>query len=450
MRTFAVVGIVAASLGVSGLLWAQSRSSSSAAPPSSTPAPLAASAPKLAINLTDPTGIALASYTGDQDKLGMVAATPSNGADIVAKALRLRSLYQLDLSSKTAADCGNEAKLGSASGIVQCTFILAGNKLLANDIAGWAKTMQALKTRAYPQLQLQIAKLVHRDPSTFKVTEFEVVPDYTAFFNVPPVSPSRKEDAFDLPLHQQAVSADGRLTVYATNVSMNGHPIQMVFDTGAPMVLIDADEAKALQIDTVYPNFLALPGGELSSLGIVKRFQLGGVEISNMPVAISSKPMKFPLLGLSALQYLGAFRIHGDALHSATSGFAECSTPMNMASNINGTSLTLLARGTVNGKPFPFSVSTGIPDTITRSHYGAPPASVGAQPYQVASAFGTEYAWISTDRASMQIGDAPMIDSAYQVTYHAGHTRFRYYVGAGYVRQHDLVMDFTRGVLCLK
>lgn len=450
MRMFAVLGAFAASFGIAGLLSAQSTSSSSAPQAGSTRAAPAAASSKENINLNDPTGIAVASYVGDQDKLGMVASTPADGADVIARALRERSLYQLDLSNKTVAACSDASRIGSSSASMQCAFVLAGNKWLVNDIAGWAKTMQALKTLAYPKLVQQVGKLLHRDPATLKINEFEVAPDYTPFFDVPAVSVLRKAEAFDLPLQQQPVSADGRLTVYATTVSMNGHPVQMVFDTGAPMVLIDAGAAKTLQVDTVYPNFIVLPGGDYASLGIVRRFKLGSVDISNMPVAISSKPLKFPLLGLSAMQYLGAFRIHGDTLHSAAGGLADCTTPMDMATAVNGTGQTFLARGTVNGEPFPFVVSTGLPDTITRSHYGQPNASVSAKPYQVMSAFGTEYAWVSIGHASMQVGEAPVADPEYQVVYHAGHTRFRYYTGAGYIRQHDLVMDFKRGMMCLK
>jgi hypothetical protein len=450
MRAFAVLGVFAASLGIARPLFAQTTSSSSAPPASAASTAQPAASRRENVNLNDPTGIAAATYTGDQDKLGMVASVPADGADIIAKALRERSLYQLDLSSKTVAACGDPSKSDHSTANMQCAFVLAGNKLLTNDIAGWAKSMQMLKTVAYPKLVQQLAKLLHRDPAALTVSEFEISPDYTPFFDVPAVSVSRKSDAFDLPLQSQPMSADGKLMAYAATASINGHPLQMLFDTGTAIVWIDADDAKKLQIDKVYPKFMALPGGEYSSLGIVKRFQLGGVEIANMPVAISSKPLRFPVLGASVMQYLGAFRIHGDTLHSASGGFADCTTPMDMATTINGTGPIFLAPGAVKGEPFPFVISTGIPDTISRSHYGPPNASASAKPYQEMTAFGTEYAWSSIAHASMRIGEAPESNVEYEVVYHAGHTRFRYYVGAGYIRQHDLVMDFTRGTMCLK
>jgi hypothetical protein len=450
MRAFASHAVFASLVCLAGSLSAQTTASSSGLPTSSTSSATTAAAARRNIDVTDPTGIAVASFDGDQDKLGFVASTTSNGPDVIAKALRQRSLYQLDASSKTVADCGAESKIGNSSANMQCAFTLAGNRLLINDIAGWAKIMQAIKTIAYPKILQQLSTLLHQDPATLMVSEFEVVPDYTTFLGLPAVSVARKGDAFDLPLQQQSVSDNGHAMVYAATVSVNGHPIKMVFDTGAPMLLLSADDAKTLQIDPVYPNWRPLPGGEYSSLGVIKHFEMGGVEISNLPVAISDKPLKFPLLGLNAIQYLAAFRIHGDTLHSVASGFSDCTTPMDMASRVNGTDQTFLVHGIVDGKPFPFSVSTGTPGAISRSHYGSPGSAESAKPYTVLSPFGAEYAWYSTSHATMQIGDGPSGEAEYQVIYHANHTRFRYYIGADYIRRHDLVMDFTHGTMCLK
>lgn len=402
------------------------------------------------INLTDPTGIAKASLDGDQDQLALVASTTSNGPDVLAKALRERSLYQLDASSKTVADCGDASRLGDSSANVQCAFVLAGNKLLVNDIAGWAKIMQANKTIAYPKLAQAIGKLMHLDSSSLRISEFEVIPDYRPFFTVPAVAVSRKAEAFDLVLEQQAVSEDGQANVYAIKVLINGQPTRLVFDTGTSVVLLSADDAKKLDISPIYPNWISLPGSGYSSLGVVKHLTIGAVDIANMPVAISSKPLKYPVLGLSAIQYLQAFRIHGDTLHSATNSFADCTTPMDMASEVNGMSQGLVVRGTIDGHAFPFSVATGMAGGIMRSHYGSPSESASATPITTLSPFGAEYAWYSHAHGVMQIGSSPSGDQAYQVMYHAGHTRFRYYLGADYVRQHDLTMDFNRGVTCLK
>lgn len=417
---------------------------------SSTAASSSRAGPIRNINLTDPTGIAKASLDGDQDQLAFVASTTSSGPDILAKALRQRSLYQLDASSKTVADCGSESKAGDSSANVQCAFVLAGNKLLVNDIAGWAKIMQSNKTIAYPKLVQAIGKLMHLDPSSLRISEFEVIPDYRPFFNVPTVAVSRKMDAFDLALAQQSTSDDGHANVYAIKVLVNDQPIRLVFDTGAPIVLLSADDAKKLDIHPIYPNWIPLPSGGYSSLGIVKHLKIGEVDITNMPVAISSKPLKYSVLGLSAIQYLGAFRMHGNRLHSATGGFADCTTPMDMASEVNGIGPAFLVRGSIDSHAFPFIVATGIAGGIMRSHYGSPSESVSAKPISMLTPFGVEYAWYSTAHGTMQIGNGPSGEQEYQVMYHADHTRFRYYLGADYVRQHDLTMDFNRGVMCLK
>lgn len=407
--------------------------------------------PKRIVNIDDPTGISAASLTGDQDKLGYIASTTSNGPDIVAKALQQRSLYQLELSSKTVHGCtdANMASLSPAS--VQCTFILAGNRLLQNDIAAWAKLMQQNKTLAYPMYVQQAGKLLHQDPSTLRLSEFDVSPDYHAFLNVPAVVVSRHEKSFDIALKQESALQGEHGDVYTVTATVNGQPLQMLFDTGASTVLLGADEAKRLHVEPLYPNWLQLPDGTYTSLGIVKQLELGGITISNLPVAVSDKPLKWhAVLGLSAMQYLDAFLIQGNTLQSTADGTAGCTTPMDMASHINGTDHVFVVRGTVDGKPFPFVISTGVPGAISRSHYGQPDGSVQAKPYTAHSAFGNEYAWYSSRHANMQIGNAPGQNQPYDEIYHAGHTRFRYYVGADYIAQHGLMMDFKRSVLCLK
>jgi hypothetical protein len=448
MRAFTFGAMLAACAGFAELIAAQTVNPPSAATASPTPS---SSSPRKFIELNDPTGISAASNTGDQDKLGYIASTSSNGPDVIAKALRQRSLYQLDLSSETVKTCADAAKTRISSAGVQCTFILAGNQLLQNDIAGWAKAMQQNKTLAYPTYLNEVAKVLHQDSSTFRINEFETSPDYQPFLNVPPVSVSRKEKTFDIPLKLEPALKDGNGNVYTIAVSMNDQLVQMVFDTGNSHVMLGADDAKRLHIDQIYPHWLQLPDGNYASLGIVKQLDMGGVTVSNMPVAISDKPLHWhPMLGLSAIQYLDAFQIEGSTLHSHADGFSDCSSPMDMATHINGIDQVFVVRGTEDSQPFPFVVSTGIPGAISRSHYGEPDGSVAAKPYSAYSSLGNEYAWYSPDHAKMQIGSGPERDQPYDVIYHAGHTRFRYYVGADYIALHPLTMDFKRGVMCLK
>jgi hypothetical protein len=45
------------------------------------------------VQLSDRDGLFVASFTGDQNKLSQVAGTAKGGADVIAKALYLRSTY---------------------------------------------------------------------------------------------------------------------------------------------------------------------------------------------------------------------------------------------------------------------------------------------------------------------------------------------------------------------
>jgi hypothetical protein len=66
-------------------------------------------------------------------------------------------------------------------------------------------------------------------------------------------------------------------------------------------------------------------------------------------------------------------------------------------------------------------------------------------------AAGVEEQTITSDgKEMMQIGEVPSTNQEYRVLYNNHHTRFRYDIGAFYVHSHKLVIDFKRGLLCLK
>ena len=50
---------------------------------------------------------------------------------------------------------------------------------------------------------------------------------------------------------------------------------------------------------------------------------------------------------------------------------------------------------------------------------------------------------------SMQIGSVPAQLQAYRIVYSSQHKPFRYDIGGSYVRQHDLIIDFSNGLMCV-
>ena len=102
------------------------------------------------VRLSDGSGIYDSSLKGDQKKLLEISQSSSDGPGIIGKALYQRSLYHLDDSSKTVSECGSISQLSHSTANWSCALILAGNKLLAGDISGWAKIMDAAKKVVVP------------------------------------------------------------------------------------------------------------------------------------------------------------------------------------------------------------------------------------------------------------------------------------------------------------
>jgi clan AA aspartic protease (TIGR02281 family) len=403
-------------------------------------------APKI-VSLSDTTGIREASWTGDQDKLAYVASSTSGGPDVLAKALYLRSLYKLDESSATVAACGAISELGKSAANSQCALILASNKLLANDISGWAKVMDANKRIAYPKF----AQMLHVQTSDLHIPEYEAVSDFKPYFDFPAVGVTRDTDDFSMPLDWRSFKGDDHVGVFMLPVNINGKSVRMALDTGASVVTLSKEDASLVGIGNIHSGWLKVNEGARSEIGVAKELSIGHVHITNLPVVISPTPLKLSVIGLSALQYLGAIQIEGNMLRSSTKGFgAGCKTPMDMASWIDGSEDALIVHGAVEGKNFRFVLDSGDAWAISRNYYGTPPSNVTPRPFSMSVGGVAQNLYISDDQATMQIGDAPSINQSYMIRYNNQHSRFRYIIGADYIRQHSLVIDFKQGLLCLK
>jgi hypothetical protein len=108
-----------------------------------------------------------------------------------------------------------------------------------------------------------------------------------------------------------------------------------------------------------------------------------------------------------------------------------------------------VVHGTVEGKNFRVALDSGDAWAISRNYYGTPPSNVTTRPLSMSVGGVAQNLYISDDQATMQIGDAPSANQSYVIRYKTQHSRFRYNIGADYVRQHRLVIDFKNSVLCL-
>lgn len=398
-----------------------------------------------AVRLSDDSGAYEASLKGDQKKLLDISQTSSGGAEVIAKALYLRSLYRLDESSKTVSECGALSQISRSTANWSCAMILAGNKLLAGDTAGWARLMDATKKTVVPL----VAKQMNVAPESLRVGEFEPVADFSQYFDVPPVAVKRDADEFSIPVEWRA-SSDVRTDVQPfITATINGHSLQMALDTGASGVIIKRSDADALNISDVHRGWMITSEGMPTDLGVLKSLSVGKVNVSNVPAAITDGPVS--VLGIQGLQFLRAIRLHGDTLVSNAKGFGDlCQTPLDMTSGVEGSNSLLLVPGVVGGKDFHFFLDTGNAWGIVRHTYGEPSGADNAKAITLTVGGVIHLVRMSEATDSMQIGSVPAQLQAYRIVYSSQHKPFRYDIGGSYVHQHDLIIDFSNGLMCVR
>lgn len=397
------------------------------------------------VRLSDGSGLYEASLKGDQKKLLGMSQSSTGGAEIIAKALYQRSLYRLDDSSKTVSECGAVSQIPHSTANWSCALILAGNKLLAGDISGWARAMDATKKIIVPILanKMQVA------PESLRIAEFETVENFSEYFDFPSISVKRDADEFSIPV-EWVPSADSNENIqpFITAI-VNGHTLKMALDTGTSGVIIKRSEASLLNISDIHHGWANTSQGVSTDLGVIKSFSLGKVHISNLPATVTDAPVS--VLGIRGFQFLGAVHLYGDTLVSNAKGFSDiCQTPLDMTSWVEGSNNLLLVPGVVDGNDFRFFLDTGNAWGIVRHTFGSPSDSDHAKTIALTVGGVTRTVMMSESTASMQIGSVPANLQAYRTIYSDQHKPFRYDIGGSYVHQHDLVIDFKNGLMCIK
>lgn len=404
-----------------------------------------ATAQTATMHLSDSSGLYAASFNGNQASLRGVSQSAMGAPAILAQALYQRSLYQLDASSNTVANCAAISQIPHSTANWSCALILAGNQVLSGDIAGWAHTMDATKKIVLPIVAAQL----HRDPHDTHIAEFEALPDFSAYFDFPKVSVKRDSDTFTVPVTwvPSTDSADN-IQPFVT-ASVNGHALRMAIDTGTSGVILSRQDAALVQVTHIHHDWMLTSQGRATDLGVIENFKIGGVSITNLPATLTTSPVS--VIGLRGLQFLRAFRLQGDTLSSRADGYADsCRTPFNMATWVEGSNAALLVPGTVSGVPFPFFLDTGNAWGIVRHTFGNPSENDHATAISLTVGGVNHTTMMAESHDTMQIGEVPSTFQTYRIVYSDQHSRFRYDIGGSYIHQHDLIVDFKHGLMCVK
>jgi aspartyl protease family protein len=117
----------------------------------------------------------------------------------------------------------------------------------------------------------------------------------------------------------EAVGRRGRNGTYMFDATMNGVPLEMMFDTGASLITLRADDAARVGIDMSSLSYSRLAktanGTAQVALTMVDTLTVGDITRRHIP-ALVAKPgsLEVNLLGQSFLQRVAGYRMEGNQL----------------------------------------------------------------------------------------------------------------------------------------
>ncbi len=105
---------------------------------------------------------------------------------------------------------------------------------------------------------------------------------------------------------------------FRSAVTVNGVRMMMMIDSGASVVVLDEDDARAIGIfvdPLAFTGTAQTAGGTVPTMPVViDRLQIGGIERRNVPASIVRTTLPDPLLGQSFLATLEQVNISGDRM----------------------------------------------------------------------------------------------------------------------------------------
>lgn len=318
-------------------------------------------------SMTDKTGSIYSMLLGNWSSIQSILESHNGDPDVaLGFAARYRISYDLDLSSSAAKQCDErQAQKYDQSGMVEryfCETTLAGNRWLMGDTPGWANENLKLRDWIYPTLHER-----SKQPD-LKMHDLEV--DFETFAKWPRVSvdATSQGKSASLPIVWKVPAPFARIKgVHRSphvTISINGHPIEMILDTGSSMSLINASDVSALGIGKTVSQFeygvAANNGISTISAGLAESVVLSGLTVRHVPIAISDTP--FNILGLIDLSRFGAIEIQHDELKllsPADAASITCDKPLSIASTPQALTFQLVMNVSVKGKPAIAFVDTG-------------------------------------------------------------------------------------------
>ena len=234
-------------------------------------------------------------------------------------------------------------------------------------------------------------------------------------------------------------------------VTVNGKSLQLVMDTGSYSILGE-ETARKLGVKVLLEKdgsvHGALGGASVKKLGLIEKLKLGNVEFENLPVSIIDDERN--ILGMDALQRLGAFEVQKDAVLVYGDGASKpaCETPLLLSTTFWGSPPKVLEQARVDGVPQNVLFDTGTTFYLTSNQPSTQgPLQRGGQLKLRDATHGSQPV-----RFARMTSNVEMAGKNYQVTYASIEDMkvpYKFILGEGSLIDVYLFVDFRHQVSCL-
>ena len=118
--------------------------------------------------------------------------------------------------------------------------------------------------------------------------------------------------------HDQLVLRSSRNGHFTLEAEVDGTPIDFMVDTGATTVVLSPADASRVGLNPATLDYNAVfetgNGRTRVALVTLDELTIGSLDLYDVEAAVITKPMSMSLLGMSALERLDGYEVHGDQM----------------------------------------------------------------------------------------------------------------------------------------
>jgi predicted aspartyl protease len=235
--------------------------------------------------------------------------------------------------------------------------------------------------------------------------------------------------------------------------SGNSHAFDLTLDTGAFDLVLGQAQAKSLGVK-LFDQSMHVSGVLSKDVpaqrGLLDTLQLGDITLHNVPVTVI--PQSIALLGANLVAPLGTLRVSRSSLTISgtkqASSTQTCDTPMLVASDVWGRSLTVVPQLLIDDAPRAVMVDTGAGSYLIGSKQALNDVTTLHRDKSAMNDIGDAYAFASVKKAKVNLTIADQPINMYFDVYSNSDQPWAITLGAGALRDMDFVFDFQHQHIC--